>query len=185
MKAFSDGLDLTKTGHERFIEAVNFKYSWFLIHTKNVEDETTGFNFEANAELIDIEEYKSSKYTGRAVYRVDRTANNVPYNYHIPNEKVFIERNIPIKQTTAGEIIEAYGGPYGVIILKDVPANTKNTHDLIPTLNATLTGLTFTKEDIVNLPIQASADCVVIRFHPLSLNYKGSFRVEIIRKMSL
>lgn len=179
---FADGLDLTKTGLERFIEAVNFKYSWFLIHTKDVADEVTGFNFKANAELIDIKEYKSHKFTGRAVYRVDRTANNVPYNYHIPDEKVFIERNVPIKQTTAGEIIEAYGGPNGVIVLLEVPTDLKDTHGLIPALNATLEGLTFTKEDIVNIPVSIVADCTVIRFHPLSLNYKGAFRVELIRK---
>lgn len=173
--SFSNGLDLTKPSKERFIEQANYINSWFLVMTE------PAFGLNANAELIDIVPETGNKmYTGRAVFRIDRLANNVPYNYKAPKQR-YINRGIYIKQITANEIIDTFGiGGTVYLGLTEVPATT----DLLADAFKTRFGLEMTKSDILSQTIPANAKCIMVTFSKLSVGYVGKLRVDLTTPVS-
>lgn len=169
--AFANGLDLTLSSKQRFIDQANYKHSWFLIMT---EDQ---IGLTKNAELIDVVPVKGNKdRTGRAIFRIDREANNVPFNFKKPRTR-FISRGVNIKQITADEIIKAFGIG-GVVYLGDVQPAPANTQDLAAAFK-TQFGLNMTKDDILASPIAAGATCVTVTFAKMSVGFTGAFRVDI------
>lgn len=166
--AFSNGLDLAKNSYQRLAEAANFKRSQLVIYTAAAN------GLEINAELIDIRETSDVRFTGEAIFRIDKMANNLPFDHEVPTKRYF-ERGIKIKQTLASEIIEAFGIG-GVIYLG---TQTVTTVAALAPLLSTAFNMTIAAGDLVDNPIAPGTTCVLVRFHPLSIGYKGSFRVDI------
>lgn len=173
--AFSSGLDLTLTSTQRFIEQANFKNSWFMILTQ------ADYGLNANAELIDIKPVRgNSMYTGRAVFRIDRYANNVPFNFPAPKNR-YVNRGIYIKQITGTEIIETFGIDGTVYLgLEVVPASTT---ELAAAFQSRF-GLVMTAEDILAQPINPASTCIMVTFDKLSVGYVGKLRVDLTTPVS-
>lgn len=172
--AFSNGLDLAKNSYQRLAEAANFKRSQLVIYTAPAN------GLEINAELIDIRETSDVRFTGEAIYRIDKMANNLPFGHEVPTKRYF-ERGIKIKQTLASEIIEAFG--IGGVIYLGTQTVVQTVADLAPLLSSAF-NMTIAAGDLVDNPIAPGTTCVLVRFHPLSIGYKGSFRVDIATPVS-
>jgi hypothetical protein len=170
--AFANGLDLTLSSKQRFIDQANYKHSWFLVLAE--DDEKTGL--KKNAELIDVRPITgNARRTARAIFRIDREANNVPFNFVEPRNR-YIERGVAIQQITADEIIKTYG--IGGVVYLAMEAAPDNTQGLAEGF-ATRFGLKITPEDIVAQPIGQGVVCVMVTFSKMSVGYTGSLRVDI------
>lgn len=171
MTTLTDEL-LEQSDLDRFIAAANYKHSNFFIAVVDNED----LGLKENAELINIEPYKVPPYTGRAAFRMDRLANGVPLGEVAPAKRYF-PRHILIKQITAKEIVEKFG-VNGVVYLdlgENVPATTK----LLASAFESRFGLKMVQSDIEDQAIPNGAKCIVVRFHPKSVGYKGALRVDL------
>ena len=169
--AFADGFDLTLSSKQRFIDQANYKHSWFLILTKDDHGLTK------NAELIDVQPIRGNiERTARAKFRIDREANNVPFNFDKPKNQ-FITRGVNIKQITAEEIIKAFGinGVVYLGITGEVPDNTNKLAEHFKTRF----GLDMTEDDILPHPIGAGVTCVTVTFAKMSVGFVGAFRVDL------
>ena len=163
---------LAKSSLVRFKEAANFKHSQFMILT---EDDTE-LGLKQNAELIDIAPYKIPPYTGRAEFRLDRTANVIPLGEEAPKRR-YIPRHVLIRQMLATEIINAFGvgGVVYLGITRQVPTETS----ALAARFKELFGLEMVTSDIENQTIPTGATCVVVRFHQKSVGFKGALRVDL------
>lgn len=169
--AFAQGLDLTLSSKQRFIEQANYKHSWFLILTKDQ------YGLSKNAELIDVVPVIGNKqHTARARFTVDRKANNVPFNFQEPRTQ-FIDRGVYVRQITAEEIVKAFGIG-GVVYLglgEAVPADNKN----LAAAFKERFGLNMAETDIVAKVIHPGTTCVTVTFSKMSVGYTGSLRVDL------
>lgn len=169
--AFANGLDLTLTSKQRFIDQANYKHSWFLIMTKDQ------YGFTKNAELIDVVPVAGNKqHTARARFRIDRKANNVPFNFTEPKTQ-FINRGVYVSQLTADEIVKVFG-VNGVVYLglgENVPANNQG----LAAAFKERFGLNMVAEDIVAKAIPVGAKCVTVTFAKMSVGFVGSLRVDL------
>lgn len=172
-KVFSDGLDLTKSSMERFLEAANYKSSWFFIDTENRTDTKLNKEFLTNAELIDVKPIVSSKYTAIAVFRIDKEVNGVPYDFK--NRNRYLTRRVKIKQIKANDLIREFG-INGVIYLGE--QKISKTTELATILSKHF-GLTIEEKDILEQTVPENCQCVLVVFNSRSLNYTGSMRVDI------
>ncbi len=163
---------LSKSSAVRFQEAANFKHTQFLILT----EDSAKLGLKQNAELIDIAPYKIPPYTGRAEFRLDRTANVIPLGEEAPKRR-YIPRHVLIRQMLATEIINAFGVG-GVVYLGYTARVPTETYALAARFNE-LFGLEMVALDIENQTIPTGATCVVVRFHQKSVGFKGALRVDL------
>lgn len=169
--AFSNGLDLTKSSLERFIDAANYKRSWFLLNTEDDGE------WKANAVLKSVTPVSNRPgVTAVAKFEVDREANNVPYNFVKPKQRYFT-RSIDIRQITAQEIIDKWA--IAGTLYAGKLSNIKTTKQLAAPLSK-VTGLTISESDILDQQIPNNAGCIFVQFAPSSLNYIGTMRVDIV-----
>ena len=162
---------LSKSSVVRFQEAANFKHTQFLILT----EDSTKLGLKKNAELIDIKPYKIAPYTGRAEFRIDRIANGVPLNEEAPKRR-YMPRHVLIRQTTATDIINAFGvGGVVYLGLKEVP----ETSSELAARFKELFGLEMVASDIEEQLIPKGATCIIVRFHQKSVGFKGALRVDL------
>lgn len=176
-KVFSDGLDLTKSSMERFLEAANYKHSWFFIDTEKRTDTKLNKEFLANAELIDVKPIQSSKYTAIALFRVDKEVNGVPYDFK--NKEKYLTRRVRITQVKANDLIREFG-VNGVIYLGE--QKIAKTTELADALSKHF-GLPIKTDDILEQNVPPNCQCVLVVFNPRSLNYVGSMRVDITKQV--
>lgn len=163
---------LQLSGRERFIAAANYKHANFYIAIQDI----VGLGLNENAELIDVEPYSVPPYTGRAVFRMDRQANALPLG-EVANQKRYFNRYILIKQITGQEIVDQFGiaGTVYLNLGENVPATTK---ELAATFDS-MFGLKMVEADIVDQIIPTGARCIVLRFAPKSVGFKGGLRVDL------
>lgn len=163
---------LQLSSRERFIAAANYKHANFYIALQDLD----GLGFKENAELIDIEPYNITPYTGRAVFRMDRLANPLPLGEVAPQKRYF-NRRILIKQITGQEITDRFGvnGTVYLGLADNVPATTK---ELAGTFDS-LFGLKMVAADIVDQAIPVGARCIIVRFDAKSVGFKGGLRVDL------
>lgn len=170
---FSNGLDLTKSSLDRMLEAANYKLSWLFIDPKNREDEVLQKTFKKNADLIDVKPIASRQYTAIAYFRIDKEANGVPFDF-LNNER-YHTRKVHVKQVTAKELIETFGKSGVIYAGKQTP---KKTTDLAKVLTK-LFGMVVAKDDILEQTVPDGAECITVVFNPMSLNFAGSFRLDV------
>lgn len=163
---------LAKSSAARFQEAANFKHAQFLILT----EDKPAYKLKANAELIDVKPYDIAPYTGRAEFRLDRIANALPLAEKAPNRR-YIARHVLIRQMAAQEIIQAFGVG-GVVYLGLGEAIPESTSELAARFKE-LFGLEMVAGDIEDQVIPRGATCVLVRFQPKSLGFKGALRVDL------
>lgn len=169
--AFAKGLDLTLSSKQRFMDQANYKHSWFLINTKDTD------TYTKNAELIDVVPVVGNKdRTARAKFRIDREANNVPFNFVNPRNR-FVERGIYVRQITAEELIKAFGicGVVYLGITGPVPDNTQKLAGIFKTRF----GLNMTEADILPSTIGPGVTCTTLTFSKMSVGFIGAFRVDL------
>lgn len=169
--AFANGLDLTLSSKQRFIEQANYKHSWFLIMTKDQ------YGLTKNAELIDVVPVAGNKqHTARAQFRIDRKANNVPFNFAEPRSQ-FISRGVYVQQITADELVKAFG--VGGVVYLGLGENVPDNNQKLAAVFKERFGLNMVEEDIVSKAIPTGATCVTVTFAKMSVGYTGSFRVDL------
>ena len=170
----SNGLDLSKTGRQRLMDVANYKTARFMFITDS--GQTDRFNLEINAELIDIIEMKAnSGYNARALYRIDKNANGVPAGIKNPTKRYY-SSGVYIKRITAQELIDKIG--IGGIIYLGLSGAPETTTELVGRFNG-LYNLDMVEGDIVEQIIPENAKCIAIKFEKLSLNFSGTFRVDL------
>ncbi|BDH16587.1 MAG: hypothetical protein [Bacteriophage sp.] len=163
---------LAQTSTQRLIHAANYKHSQLLMLT--APDAELGL--AANAQFLDVEPYNSAPYTGKAVFQINRAANPTPYNVEAPTRPVYTRR-VLIKQITDQEILDLYGINGTIYLgLTKRPATT----DLLAASFASVYGLQMQASDIVAETIPSTAQCVIVRFNPRSVGYKGALRVDLV-----
>lgn len=163
---------LQKSSAARLIEAANFKHSGFLV----LVEDNAALGLKKNAELIDVQPYNLKPYTAKAIFRVDREANTLPFNEQAPSRQ-FHNRSILIRQIAAQDIVDRFG-INGVVYLdlgEDVPETTSG----LAARFKELFGLEMTAADIVDQQIARGATCILVRFNPKSVGFKGALRVDI------
>lgn len=163
---------LSKSSATRFKEVANFKHKQFII---SVEPKPA-LGLVKNAELIDVQPYDIKPFTAKAEFRIDRQAGGIPFNEKAPNRR-YMTRHVLIRQVTATDIIERFGVG-GVVYLglgQDVPETTTG----LAARFKELFGLEMVAGDIEDQVIPRGATCVLVRFQPKSLGFKGALRVDL------
>jgi hypothetical protein len=163
---------LGQSSLDRFIAAANYKHSFFYIAVTADEE----LNLMENAELINIEPYNITPYTGRAVFRMDRLANGVPFGEVTPT-KQFFDQHVLIKQITGQDIVNTFG--INGVVYMDLGISVPPTTKLLAGTFQSRFGLVMTPSDIQDQVIPPGARCIVVRFNAKSVGYKGSLRVDL------
>lgn len=171
--AYSEGLDLLKPSLDRFLDQANYKNSWMMI----LEEDK--FGLTKNAEAVGIRTVRGNKlHTARAVFKIDRLANNVPYNF-VPPRRQYVNRGLYIRKIRGDEIIQYFGVHDRLYLQLD--AKPAKTSDLAEALSTQLE-MTVLESDIVPEDIMAHKATAIVRFSTKSQSFIGEMLVDITTK---
>lgn len=168
--AYSHGLDLLKPSFDRFLEQANYKNSWMMI----LPEPDYGLN--KNAEAVDMRTIRGNKlYFARAVFLIDRLANDVPFNWVEPRNQ-YIRRGLYIRKIRGTELIQRFGVVDRLYLeMATAPTHTEEFAKVI----SDKFGLIIDKEDIVNEELVVGKNTCIIRFSRRSKMFHGEVLVDI------
>lgn len=168
--AYSHGLNLLKPSFDRFLEQANYKNSWMMILPE------PGYELNKNAEAVDIRHIRGNKlYFARAVFLIDRLANDVPFNWVEPRNQ-YIRRGLYIRKIRGSEIIQRFGVVDRLYLEQETIPTTSNEFAKIISDKF---GLTMDASDIVDEPLVVGKNTCIIRFSRRSQMYHGEMLVDI------
>lgn len=171
--SYSHGLDLLKPSFDRFLEQANYKNSWMMI----LPEPDYGLN--KNAEAVEMRPISGNKlYYGRAVFIIDRLANDVPFNWVEPRVQ-YIRRGLYIRKIRGSELIKRFGIVDRLYLEQDtIPATSEEFAEIIKNKY----GLIIDKTDIMNEALVVGKKTYTIRFSSRSKMYHGEMLVDITTK---
>lgn len=171
--AYSDGLDLLKPSFDRLLEQANYKNSWIMI----LEEDQ--FGLTKNAVAVGLREVSGNPlYFGRAVFSVDRLANNAPFNWIAPRNQ-FINRGFYVRKIRGDELVRLFGVVDRLYLQLDQPP--AKTTELAPIFTE-LFNIQVDVTDIVEEDIQTHRPTVLIRFSRKSPHFRGEMLVDLLTK---